>query len=120
LVDALRRAAEVEHDLLDPKTVRDAKLMASLGREHQRLGQVVERARHLEKMDSELAQARELLSFDDADMVAEARDEIDRLELAIEQEEAALKPLLLPPDPLHDRNAIVEIRAGTGGDEAAL
>ena len=94
--------------------------MASLGREHQRLGQVVERARHLEKMDSELAQARELLSFPDADMVAEAREEIDRLELSIEQEEAALKPLLLPPDPLHDRNAIVEIRAGTGGDEAAL
>jgi peptide chain release factor 1 len=94
--------------------------MASLGREHQRLGQVVERARHLEKMDSELAQARELLAFDDADMVAEARAEIERLELAIEQEEAALKPLLLPPDPLHDRNAIVEIRAGTGGDEAAL
>lgn len=100
--------------------MRDAKLMASLGREHQRFGQVVERARHLEKMDNELAQARELLSFDDPEMVAEARSEMARLDAAIEQEELALRPLLLPPDPLHDRNAIFEIRAGTGGDEAAL
>ncbi len=94
--------------------------MASLGREHQRLGQVVERAKHLEKMDLELAQARELLSFDDAEMAAEARREVERLTESIAAEELALRPLLLPPDPLHDRNAIVEIRAGTGGDEAAL
>jgi peptide chain release factor 1 len=94
--------------------------MASLGREHQRLGQVVERASLLEKLDTELAQSRELLSFDDAEIAAEARAEVGRLEVAIERAEAELKPLLLPPDPLHDRNAIVEIRAGTGGDEAAL
>ncbi len=94
--------------------------MASLGREHQRLGQVVDRARALDRMDTELAQARELLSFDDPDMAAEARAEVDRLEEAIAREEEALKPLLIPPDPLHDRNAIIEIRAGTGGDEAAL
>jgi peptide chain release factor 1 len=94
--------------------------MASLGREHQRLGQVVERARALEKLDSELAQARELLSFDDPEMAAEARHEVERLGVAIERAELELRPLLVPPDPLHDRNAIVEIRAGTGGDEAAL
>jgi len=94
--------------------------MASLGREHQRLGQVVERARHLEKLDAELAQARELASFDDPEMAAEARDEVARLQEGIAAEELALRPLLVPPDPLHDRNAIFEIRAGTGGDEAAL
>ena len=94
--------------------------MASLGREHQRLGQVVERAKALEKMDDELAQARELLSFDDPEMAAEARREVERLLASIEQAELELRPLLVPPDPLHDRNAIVEIRAGTGGDEAAL
>ena len=94
--------------------------MASLGREHQRLGQAVELAGQLEKMDMELAQARELLSFDDAEMAAEARAEVARLDSSIRRVEAELKPLLLPPDPLHDRNAIVEIRAGTGGDEAAL
>ena len=94
--------------------------MASLGREHQRLGQVVEHARELERMESELAQARELASFDDPELAAEARREVDRLTAAIAETEEALKPLLVPPDPLHDRNAIVEIRAGTGGDEAAL
>jgi protein subunit release factor A len=94
--------------------------MASLGREHQRLGQVVEAAKALERMDTELAQARELLSFDDPELAAEAKQEVARFEAAIPLAEAALKPLLLPPDPLHDRNAIVEIRAGTGGDEAAL
>ena len=94
--------------------------MASLGREHQRLGQVVERARLLERMDRELAQARELLSFDDPEIVTEAKREVASLEDAIVKAEDELKPLLLPPDPLHDRNAIFEIRAGTGGDEAAI
>ena len=94
--------------------------MASLGREHQRLGQVVERAGELERMETELAQARELSSFDDPEFAAEARREVDRLTAGIGEAEEALKPLLVPPDPLHDRNAIVEIRAGTGGDEAAL
>ena len=84
--------------------------MASLGREHQRLSLVVQQAARLEKMDEELAQARELLSFDDPEMAAVARSEVATLEAAISEAEAALKPLLLPPDPLHDRNAIVEIR----------
>lgn len=94
--------------------------MAALGREHQRLAQVVERSKRLEKLDEELAQSRELLSFDDHDIATEARAEVGRLEAAIEAVELGLRPLLVPPDPLHDRNAIFEIRAGTGGDEAAL
>jgi len=94
--------------------------MASLGREHQRLTQIVERARLLEKMDAELAESRELASSRDAEMAEMAAGEVERLETDIERAEAELKPLLLPPDPLHDRNAIVEIRAGTGGDEAAI
>jgi peptide chain release factor 1 len=94
--------------------------MASLGREHQRLGQVVARAGELERLETELAQARELASFEDPELAAEARREVERLGVAIVETEEALKPLLIPPDPLHDRNAIVEIRAGTGGDEAAL
>jgi len=114
------RAADVERELLDPKTVRDARLLASLGREHQRLTDVVALAKRLEKLDDELAQARELVVVDDAEMAAEARAEVDRAELAIAEVERQLKPLLIPPDPLNDRPAIVEIRPGTGGDEAAL
>ena len=77
-------------------------------------------AARLEKDEQELADARELLAVDDADLAAEARREVARLEGAIPRLEERLKPLLIPHDPLDDRNAIVEIRAGTGGDEAAL
>jgi peptide chain release factor 1 len=95
-------------------------LLASLGREHQRLTDVVALAKRLDKLDNELAQARELVVVDDAEMAAEARAEIARTEAAIADAERQLKPLLVPPDPLNDRPAIVEIRPGTGGDEAAL
>jgi peptide chain release factor 1 len=95
-------------------------LLASLGREHQRLTDVVALAKRLDKLDNELAQARERVVVDDAEMAAEARAEIARTEAAIADAERQLKPLLVPPDPLNDRPAIVEIRPGTGGDEAAL
>jgi peptide chain release factor 1 len=95
-------------------------LLASLGREHQRLSNVVALAERMEKLDDELAQARELVVVDDAEMAAEARSEVGRVEQALAQVERDLKPLLVPPDPLNDRPAIVEIRPGTGGDEAAL
>ena len=94
--------------------------MASLGREHQRLAKVVELAPQLSKCADELAEVRELVGVSDPEMAAEARDEEGRLLGTIAEIEAALKPLLLPHDPLDDRNCIVEIRAGTGGDEAAL
>jgi peptide chain release factor 1 len=95
-------------------------LLASLGREHQRLSNVVALANRMEKLDDELAQARELVVVDDAEMAAEARAEVERVEQALTQVARDLKPLLVPPDPLNDRPAIVEIRPGTGGDEAAL
>jgi peptide chain release factor 1 len=94
--------------------------MASLGREHQRLVQVVEKAEKLHKYDDELAEVRELVGVDDPEMAAEAEAELGRLSSAVRRLEEELKPLLLPHDPLDDRNCIVEIRAGTGGDEAAL
>lgn len=94
--------------------------MASLGREHQRLQATVQLAERLRKAEHELAQARELLDIDDADLAAEARNEVTRLTSAIEHMEEQAKPLLIPHDPLDERPCIVEIRAGTGGDEAAL
>lgn len=92
--------------------------MAELGREHQRLGTVVQKASRLTKAESDLASARELL--DDPDLAGEAKAEVQALEAEIQALEAELPALLIPHDPLDDRNAIVEIRAGTGGDEAAL
>jgi peptide chain release factor 1 len=81
---------------------------------------VVELAAKLQKSEDELVEARELVSVDDPEMAAEARAEVSRLEETIATLERTLTPLLLPHDPLDDRSAIVEIRAGTGGDEAAL
>jgi peptide chain release factor 1 len=121
LADALNRAAAVERELLEPKTVRDARLMASLGREHQRLVQVVEQAGRLHKLDAELVGAREMVSSAaDGDERQMAEEEVALLMAGIAKLEEELKPVLIPRDPLDDRNAIVEIRAGTGGDEAGL
>ena len=77
-------------------------------------------AAQLQKTENELADARELVLVDDPEMAAEAAREVEQLETTVAALEARLKPALLPHDPLDDRNAIIEIRAGTGGDEAAL
>ena len=104
----------------EPKTLRDAKLLASLGREHQRLLQIVALSNRIQKSSDELSQARELVDIDDPEMPAEARAEVERLEQSLHELEEQAKPLLIPQDPLNERSCIVEIRAGTGGDEAAL
>ena len=100
--------------------MRDSHKLADLGREHRRLGPVVALAAQLHKYENELAQVRELVLVDDPEFADEARAEQGRLEQCISKLEEQLKPLVIPRDPLDDRNAIVEIRAGTGGDEAAL
>lgn len=119
LSDALQRAAEVDQLLSDPETVRDASRLASLGREHRRLAEVVSVATRLEKARQELDGVRELMELDE-ELAGEARLEAARLEEELERLEKAMVPLLIPRDPLDDRPAIMEIRAGTGGDEAAL
>ncbi len=91
---------------------------AALGREHAELRPVAEQAAERRRLAAELAEARELL--DDPEMRAAAREEIERLERALSETEAALKRALLPRDAADDRPAILEIRAGTGGEEAAL
>ena len=81
----------------------------------------MELAVQLERQENELAEARELVSaVDDPEMAEEAAREVASLETRIAELEVQLKPALLPHDPLDDRNAIIEIRSGTGGDEAAL
>ena len=94
--------------------------MTSLGRELRHLSPLVEMAALLEKHENELAEVRELVLVDDPEMAAEARAEQARLTASIAELEEKIKPALIPHDPLDDRPAIVEIRAGTGGDEAAI
>jgi len=116
----MSRAAEIERELSDPAAARDTRRLAELGREHSRLAPLKELASRLERYENELAQARELVAVDDAELAAEARAEEERLRGAIDKIEASMTPLLIPRDPLDERDCIVEIRAGTGGDEAAL
>jgi peptide chain release factor 1 len=121
LRQALERAEEVASQLADPATARDSQRLQALGREHARLAPIQRTAERLERLRDELRQARELAGDgSDPDLAALAAADIERLPGAIAELEAELQELLLPPDPLEGRDAIIEIRAGTGGDEAAL
>jgi len=120
LRQALARAEEVAHELADPETARNPAKLKQLGREHARLASIQQTNSRLEQLQGELAQAREVLHDKDVELVHLARADVERLRPEIERLEQTLTELLAPSDPLDDRDAIVEIRAGTGGDEAAL
>ena len=120
LRQALARAEEVGLQLADPNVAHDHSKLKALGREHARLQPVVETAKRLERLRGELDQAREMAQEADPELVALAQVEIDGLTPEVERLETELEELLVPRDPHDDRDAIVEIRAGTGGGEAAL
>jgi peptide chain release factor 1 len=111
---------EIEEKLADPATIRDRKLFADLSRSHSELSEVVRAARARDQWASRLAQARELAADPDPEMAALAAEELQATEGALAEAEQRLRLLLLPPDPRDAKNTIVEIRAGTGGEEAAL
>jgi peptide chain release factor 1 len=120
--EARRRYEDVSVQLSDPSLHADPRRMRELSREHARLSEIVATAALVERAESELAGAREMLgdSGGDPEMATLARDEAERLEAERERLREELMGLLVPPDPLDDRDAVIEIRAGTGGDEAAL
>jgi peptide chain release factor 1 len=120
LRQALERAAEVERQLADPAVARDSAQLQSLGREHARLAPIARLAERLARLESELEQARELADEADPELVALAHADMARVPDEIAAVSAELQALLIPRDPHDDRDAIMEIRAGTGGDEAAL
>jgi peptide chain release factor 1 len=120
LAAALARAERVEAELADPATARDASRLRTLGREHARLAAITHKGRRWLKLREELEAARGLLGTADPELAALARSEIGQIEGELPALEAELDLLLTPHDPLDDRDAIVEIRPGTGGDEAAL
>ena len=120
LRQALQRAEEVGKALADPLVARDPSKLKALGREHTRLAPVVRLADRLSRLESDLAQARELADESDPELAALARADLARIPPEIQSLTQELHELLLPQDPHDARDAIVEIRAGTGGDEAAL
>src|SRR5213596_1707490 len=120
LRQALARAEEVARQLADPETARNPAKLKQLGREHAQLDEIRQTHDRLGRLEAELAQAREVLQDRDPELSQLARADVEGLRPEIERLERRLADLLSPADPLDDRDAIVEIRAGTGGDEAAL
>ena len=115
------RFESIERQLGDPEVLRDARRLQELSREHARLRTLVEVAREYGRVVAERAQAVELVqTSDDAEMRQLARQEAEALRQREAELHAQLEVLLVPPDPLDEKSTIVEIRAGTGGDEAAL
>ena len=121
LEDAVARLEAVNLRLTEPDTSGDPGLLRELGREHAQLEPVVELAGELRKTVRELEGARELAQGQgDEDLRALAREEAEVLGRRIEELAGTARRLLVPRDPLAGRDAVVEIRAGTGGEEAGL
>jgi|TARA_B100001079_G_scaffold44702_1_gene35993 peptide chain release factor 1 len=110
----------LELKMADPNLVNDQKLYTESAREHRRLSPVVEKSNQFIKITNQIDDDINILNSDDKDLKEIAKAEIDDLQISLEKLEKELKVLLLPHDPTDDKNTIIEIRAGTGGDEAAL
>ena len=112
---------ELTEQISQPEFMSDMSAYAKLMKQHRALGEIVEKFREVRRMQEELQGARDLLSVaDDAEMREMADLEIVELEEKLPLAEDELKLLLLPKDPNDEKNVILEIRAGTGGDEATL
>ena len=115
------RYDELNTLLSNPAVTSDYTKLRDYGQERAELQPIVEKFREYKAALKELEDARSLTAdTSDDDLLAMAQDEVTRLEQLSLELEAALKSLLLPKDPRDDKNVIVEIRAGTGGDEAGL
>jgi len=110
--------ARLEAELARPEVVSDPALFQKKSRRYAELSEIVETFRDYRRVEEELAGAREMLKDPELAELAEA--EVEVLEARRSELENALRRLLLPKDPADEKNAIVEIRAGTGGEEAAL
>ncbi len=111
---------DIEHKLADPDIVSDIKELQALGKKRAQLEPVVNMYREYQAAQKSIAEAKELIKSGDTELEALAREEIAELEPKIDNFTKDLTLLLLPRDPNDDKSVIVEIRAGTGGDEATL
>src|ERR1700738_3722865 len=115
------RYDELTKELSTSEVVSDSSHFQKVAKQHAELEQIVEKHREFKQIEKDLAGAHQMfLEAEDAEMKQMAHDEEKELSARKEVAERELKLLLLPKDPLDDKSVIVEIRAGTGGDEAAL
>ena len=120
------KSVEKRHDdlnqlLSDPKVISQQSEFQKYAREQSELSPIVNKFQELQKINRQLEENKKILDEEqDPEVVEMAREDVADLETQKQEAEGALKLLLLPKDPRDERNVIVEIRAGTGGDEAAL
>ncbi len=112
---------EIELLITDPAVIADMRRFVKLNKEYKELGALMEARSRYMQLTRQLEEAKELFATEnDADMREMAREEIDACESQLPALEEEIKLLLVPADPEDDKNVIMEIRGGTGGDEAAL
>ncbi|MCL1073715.1 peptide chain release factor 1 [Shewanella dokdonensis] len=114
------RYEEVQALLSEADVISDQERFRTLSREYSQLEDVVKGFRDFQQAQADLQTAEDMLQEDDPDMREMAQDELKAAKARLEQLEGELQILLLPKDPNDDTNAFLEVRAGTGGDEAAL
>lgn len=110
----------LEQQLADPSILSNTKKLQELSSEHANMRDTMDLIAQYETLTTQLAEAKQLHTGDDASMVELARQEIETLEPALVTLTTQLKQALRPRDPRDSKNVIVEIRAGAGGDESAL
>ncbi len=118
LEELARRASEIESLMCDPKVISDPKELRTLSQERTRLGPVMAAFDRWKAVEQQITEDREAL--DDPELGELAREEIPELEKELAKLESQIQVLLLPSDPNDERNTLLEIRAGAGGEEAAL
>ncbi|MBO0720990.1 MAG: PCRF domain-containing protein, partial [Blastocatellia bacterium] len=121
-LEAIEKTYEdLTQQMTDPSVIGDQTRYSKAARHHRELEPVVEKFRELRKLETDIAGAREILrDVDDEEMRELAALELPELEGRRIQVENELKILLLPKDPNDEKNVILEVRAGTGGEEACL
>ncbi|TMA69866.1 MAG: peptide chain release factor 1 [Deltaproteobacteria bacterium] len=120
LADIGRRYEELERLVSDPQVIANRREFAKLARERAQLEETVGCWRERQRVAREVAEHRELAHGKDEELRELARGELPALEERLEELDATLKRLLVPRDPNDERNVVLEIRAGTGGEEASL
>ena len=114
------RYVEVEKNLADPDVLSNQERYLPLSKEHAELSELVDCFRQYKKLENELAENRELMEDSDPELAEMAKAEVEMAQEKLPELEERMRFLLLPKDPNDDKNVVLEIRAGTGGDEATL
>jgi peptide chain release factor 1 len=120
LAEIERRYEELERLIADPVVIANRREFAALAKERAQLEETVTRWRERRRLAEDVEGHRELARGKDADLRELARAELPALEARLTDLDATLRRLLIPKDPNDERNTVLEIRAGTGGDEAGL